>query len=262
MGTTKIEWADKVWNPVTGCTPVSEGCAHCYAKRMHERFNKTPFSEIQFFDERLNQPLHLRKPRKIFVCSMGDLFHEDVHFPFIKYVWDIILEARQHTFLILTKRPKRMLDFTQWMAGSDDISTAHWPRNVWLGVSVENQKTADERIPILLQIPAAVRFVSVEPMLGEIDIGQYLFCDGSIKKHCEDPCDGCRRAHGINWVIAGCESGPKRRQCKVEWVRSLRTQCVQAEVPFFLKQMEVDGKVRKMPELDGKVWDQIPEVKL
>ena len=218
---TKIEWATEVWNPVTGCTKISPGCDHCYAERMAKRLagragypKEDPFQVI-WRSDRLEQPLYWKQRRRVFVCSMGDLFHPDVPFRFIGDVWHTMWMA-QHIFLVLTKRPERMLEF---------LSSRHSPLsllgNVWLGVSAENQETADERIPILLECPAAVRFVSVEPMLGAVDIS------------------GC----ALDWVICGCESGPKRRPMNVEWARDLRKQCAAAGVPFSMKQMEVDGKV-------------------
>ena len=180
MAKSKIEWTDRVWNPVTGCTPISEGCDNCYAERMSKRLagrcgypKDDPF-KVTLHPDRLDQPARWKKPSKVFVCSMGDLLHENLLFQFIKKVWDVTVKCPQHTFIFLTKRPERMLRFAQWMAGTDHISIAEWPRNCWIGVTAENQQRADERIPILLQIPAAVRFVSVEPLLSAIDISQYL----------------------------------------------------------------------------------------
>lgn len=230
MTKTKIEWADRVWNPVTGCTKVSEGCRNCYAERQAKRFwGERKFTDVQCHPERLEQPLHWRKPSKIFVNSMGDLFHEDVSFEFIKKVWDITSSRLDHSFQILTKRPKRMLEFSQWMAGSDDISIAEWPRNVWLITSVEDQASADLRIPYLLQTPAAVRGVSCEPLLGAINIKPYLYGWYSDPRPVEkDP--------GIDWVICGGESGSGARPMHPDWARSLRDQCQEAGVPFFFKQ--------------------------
>ncbi len=184
---------------------------------------------------------------------MGDLFHWDVTFDFIDLVMSTIFNATQHTFMILTKRPERMKKYMELY--THFFKTI---KNLWLGVSVENQKTADERIPILLQIPAAVRFVSVEPML------EYINLSSQLNGYPE--CTGANgRPHWfqtyppLDWVICGCESGPNRRPCKVEWIHSLEQHCFHAHVPFFLKQMEVDGKVVKMPKLSGKVWNQLPK---
>jgi protein gp37 len=171
MATSKISWlqgddgsAGKVWNPVTGCTPCASGCQHCYAAAMARRqmgpWKGRKFSEVRCHDDRLEQPLHWKKSARIFVDSMGDLFHDKVPFEFVKRVWDIIAKASWHTFIILTKRPQRMLEFHRWLAGDDDISIASWPRNAQVGVSVSTQADADKLIPPLLDCPASVRFVS------------------------------------------------------------------------------------------------------
>lgn len=223
---SKIEWTDETFNPVTGCTPVSRGCDHCYARRMANRLRgrhgypkEEPF-QVTLHPDRLDEPLHWRKPRRVFVCSMGDLFHESAPFEFVKRVWMVAAECLHHTFLFLTKRPERLQTFTQWMAGHDDISIAEWPRNCWLGVSVEDQKTADERIPLLLQTPAAVRFISAEPLLGEIDLTGYL---GPSRE-------------ALDQVIVGGESGPGARPMHPDWARGLRDQAVGAGVSYFFKQ--------------------------
>lgn len=241
---TKIEWTEESWNPVTGCTKKSYGCRNCYAERMANRlagrfgYSKYfPFS-VTIHEDKLEKPLHWKKPRRIFVCSMGDLFHENIPFEFIKRVWNIIEQCPQHTFQILTKRPLELIAFTKWMAGDDDISIAHWPRNCWLGVSVENQGAADARIPILLQIPAAVRFVSVEPMLGPVDLKEIKYPDGDIvtcvgkSGHLPPPWNGAT----LDWVICGGESGPGARPMHPAWARSLRDQCQDTGTSFFFKQ--------------------------
>lgn len=188
MGKTKIEWTEYSWNPVTGCTPASEGCQNCYAKRMATRLKgrygypeDEPF-KVTLHPEKLKEPLKWKKPRRVFVCSMGDLFHEQVPDEYIAKVWEVMSNASQHTFLVLTKRPQRMKDFLArlgWyihdrdgypMEAVLDEGGKYTLKNVWLGVTAENQQRADERIPILLQIPAAVRFVSIEPMLGPVVI--------------------------------------------------------------------------------------------
>lgn len=228
MTKTKIEWADRVWNPVTGCTKVSQGCKNCYAERIAKRFwGERKFSDVQIHPERLGEPLKWRKPSKIFVNSMSDLFHEKVPFEFIKKVWDMTVRRLDHTFQVLTKRPARMFEFTQWMAGNDDIGIAEWPRNVWLGVSVENQATADERIPLLLQTPAAVRFVSYEPALGAVDFGDNMSRYREI---------GTELLPILDWIIMGGESGPGARPMHPAWARSVRDQCQEAGTPFFFKQ--------------------------
>lgn len=265
MAKTKIEWATDVWNPTVGCTKVSEGCRNCYAERMFERFHPgQKFSEVQWFAERLEQPLHWKEPRRIFVDSMSDLFHVKIPHHFISQVFWIMEMAPLHTFMILTKRPKRMYEWIR------DCYPTSLP-NVWLGVSVEDQKTADERIPLLLQTPAAVRFVSVEPMLGRIDLWKLATCEetfGSLYDHRGTypfyqelgwPNKSIKIHDGIDWVICGCETGPYRRPMELDWARSLRDQCQEAGVPFFLKQAEIDGKLVKMPELNGKIWDEMPK---
>jgi len=184
MSDTKIEWATKSWNPVTGCTPISEGCKNCYAKRMSKRMRgrygypaDDPF-RVSLHINKLDEPSTWVKPQKVFVCSMGDLFHKDVPIKFFSDIMDTIIQNQKHTFMLLTKRPERMLELLEDRAEDWKLALP-WQykipiHNLWLGVTAENQRTADERIPILLQIPAAKRFVSVEPMLGPVDIRQYL----------------------------------------------------------------------------------------
>lgn len=217
---TYIEWTDATWNPVSGCSKVSQGCKYCYAERMfHRPYLGRDFTDVRVHPDRLDQPLHWKKPRRIFVNSMSDLFHEKVSREFLKSVMGITVDCGQHTFQILTKRPKRMRDFCMSVGG--------FPPNVWLGVSIENQQTADERIPILLQTPAAIRFVSYEPALGPVDISRSL--------HVET-IGGVELEPWINWVIAGGESGPRARPSHPDWFRSARDQCQEAGVPFFFKQ--------------------------
>lgn len=306
MATTKIEWADAVWNPITGCTPISEACDHCYAKRMAARLagrygypEDDPFRVTVHWD-RIEKPMHWIKSTRIFVCSMADLFHQDVNDLDIERVLAIASLCQQHTFMILTKRPSRALNFFQWTDGlenrSEQIARAAehigkitwdargdqqhlydraitpgsrrvlpgWPLpNVWLGVTAENQARADERIPILLQIPAAVRFVSVEPMLGPVDLEQWI-TDPMIASSPDQRVPD--RIDGVNWVICGGETGPGARPMAPEWVRSLRDQCATAAVPFFFKQWGSWWKGR-LPQdgmniIDGREWHELPKVKL
>ena len=272
-GLTKIEWADLTWSPVTGCTKVSEGCRNCYAERMAKRLagragypKEHPFA-LTLHPERLDEPLHWRKPRRIFVCSMSDLFHPDVPVNFVDQVFAVMLLAPRHTFLVLTKRPGRMVSYTnQRVVGqaegftygdsialraveivrawperlanevarrSGPLGRAPWPLpNVWLGTSIEDQATADERIPHLLRCPAAVRFVSYESALGPVSFRWLLGVD---YKHqaVSNEYDGLRK---LNWVIAGGESGPRARPAHPDWFRSVRDQCQAAGVAFFFKQ--------------------------
>ncbi len=240
MAQTKIEWCDKSWNPVTGCSPVSEGCLNCYAKRMAYRLKgrygypkDDPF-KVTFHPDRLNEPLHWKKPSRIFVVSMGDIFHDDVDGFWLSAIWSIIERCYWHTFLILTKRPQRWEPL---------IPQLPLYKNLWFGISCEDQKTADERIPILLQIPAAKRFVSVEPMLGPVDFGNLWLgeerkvdCGGcsSTPVRGQPYCPG-HEAGGIDWVICGGETGPHARPVHPDWVRSLKGQCQVSGVPFFFK---------------------------
>lgn len=225
MASTRIDWSDAVWNPVTGCTPISEGCQRCYAKRMAARLHGRhgypdgdPFS-VTLRQERLDLPLKWRRPQRIFVNSMGDLFHESVPFEFIERMFVCVEEeASQHTYLILTKRPERMRDFIAWYAArcSDESVGLQWEpaTNVWLGVSAETQERANERIPALLDTPAAVRFVSLEPLLGPVDL---------------------RPWRGLDWVIVGAETGPGARPFDPAWIRRIIDACRDAQVPMFLK---------------------------
>lgn len=246
MADTRIEWAHKVWNPITGCNPVSEGCQNCYARRMANRLRgrcgypaDEPF-RVTLHEERLDEPMRWRKPSRVFVCSMSDLFHKDIDTSFRVKVFDVIYQCPQHTFLILTKRPELMKFWLQ--INGPIVGSKPFP-NVWLGVTAENQEMVNKRIPILLQTPASKRFVSVEPMLGPVDLTNFII--------------GPNR---LDWVICGSETGPNRREACIEWIGDLCDQCEHAGVPFFLKQMEVDGKIVKMPKLNGKVWDRMPEV--
>jgi len=273
---TKIEWAEETWNPITGCDPISEGCANCYARRMATRLRgrygypaDDPF-RVTFHPERLSQPERWKKPRMIFVCSMGDLFHEHIDNEWIKRIFGEIAMSnyhkRGHTFMVLTKRPERLLenDFEE-DADPDNgdycCDTAPlykhlpWPKNLFLGVSAENRQRAEERIPILLQIPAAVRFVSVEPMLGPVDLTRISVPTGGMQvvgppsfRHIDALTGyeyildhklrgaGTKRHQPIDWVFCGGESGPGARPMRPDWARSLRDQCVDAGVPFFFKQ--------------------------
>lgn len=223
---SKIEWTDETWNPITGCSPISQGCQNCYAKRMANRLRgrygypkDDPF-RVTGHPAKLNDPFKWKKPRMIFVCSMGDLFHENVDWWYQQNVMYACIENPQHTFLFLTKRPERMKNF---LASFCNVERINQPiKNLWLGVTAENQKRADERIPILLQIPAKVRFVSVEPMLGQVN-----------------PSSGIENrdyySRGVDWVICGAETGPGARTMKAEWAVDLWEQCNRSVIPFFIK---------------------------
>lgn len=258
MSGTKIEWTDETWNPVTGCRKVSEGCRNCYAESMAKRLEamKSPrylgltdengwTGKINLHHKSLDQPIRWKRPRNIFVNSMSDLFHEDVPDHFIELVFAAMAQAPWHTFQVLTKRPKRML---RWFNSKDrhlgvtrcfknfveyEKPVGPWPLpNVWLGVSVEDQKSADERIPLLLKTPAAVRFLSMEPLLERVNLCAVR--DDSTRVSMWHP--KATPMADLDWVIVGGESGPKARPMHPDWVRTVRDQCQAAEVPFFFKQ--------------------------
>ena len=228
-----IEFTDATWNPVSGCTKVSSGCKHCYAERQWRRFSsmkdtvyyQRPFTDVRCHEEKLQLPLHWRKPRRIFVNAMADLFHPDVPDGFIDQVFAVMARCPQHTFQILTKRPERM---RAYLTVRDTCLL-----NLWLGVSVEDQQAADERIPSLLYTPAVIRWISVEPMLGLINLCRTT--DGM-------PWIGSAFADGrkfdglLDWVVAGGETGPQARPIHPQWIRALRDQCLAARVPFLFKQ--------------------------
>lgn len=235
-GTTSIEWADKVWNPVTGCNKVSQGCKNCYAERIAHRFwGDRKFTDVRFHPERLEDPGRWQKPSRVFVNSMSDLFHEDMPNSMIAAVFDEMICHPRHTFMVLTKRPQRALEFAAWY-GIWDVTIA----NIWLGVSVEDQQAADQRIPLLLQTPAAVRFVSCEPLLGSVDLSPYfswslenLFAKRreAILKY-----GGRNLIQKLDWVIVGGESGQRARPMHPKWALAIRNQCSMAGTPLFFKQ--------------------------
>ncbi|QFT31795.1 Phage protein Gp37/Gp68 [Labrenzia sp. THAF82] len=299
---SKIEWTDATWNPITGCSLMSEGCRFCYAaelaatrlKNHPSRVGLTKKSaagvvqfngKVRFNDDWLDQPLRWRKPRMIFVCAHADLFHENVPDDWIDKIFAVMALCPQHTFQVLTKRPERMKKYVSaftdealqwerlgdaggWLVGNrayEDAGAAQWPLpNVWFGVSVEDQVTADTRIPYLLDTPAAVRFLSAEPLLGPVNLHEFLLgyraghpakcvcghphgftrCPnyGRVSKQASWPGGACKQfrkapfADGLHWVIAGGESGRKARPMHPQWVRDLRDKCAAAEVPFLFKQ--------------------------
>lgn len=245
---THIEWTDATWNPVTGCSKVSSGCKHCYAERDWARLSANSatryygraFTDVQCHDDVLPLPLHWKRRRRIFVNSMSDLFHEAVPTEFIDEVFAIMARADRHTFQVLTKRPERMRAYLSDIDLEDRLTDLFlekmwfqegWNvmlplRNVWLGVSVEDQVTADERIPLLLETPAAVRWISAEPLLGPINLRRYL--DVDLDRGLGEP--------WLDWVVVGGESGPHARPMHLDWARSLRDQCAAADVPMLFKQ--------------------------
>jgi protein gp37 len=272
---TGIGWTDATWSPLVGCTHVSAGCDHCYAASLASgRLSTHPIyaglavggrftGEVRLLPERLDQPLRWRKPRRIFVNSMSDLFHDEVPDEFIAQVFGVMALTPRHAFQILTKRPGRMASLLnrdsfelavraevqrqKWSVLGTEAPPWSWPLgNCWLGTSVEDQKWANVRIPQLVRVPAAVRFLSVEPLLAPVDLWPWINPEQSQGR--------------IGWVIVGGESGPDHRPIQAEWVRGLRDQCVAAGVAFFFKQW--GGRTPKTGGrlLDGHHWDEYPRV--
>ena len=271
MAESGIEWCDRSdWNPIRGCTRVSEGCRNCYAEAIAARFSGPgqPFhgfaertvngprwtGKVGLIEDRLTLPLRWRKPARVFVNSAFDLFHESIPDAWIDRVFAVMAMAPQHIFQVLTKRPERMRDYfaarqegDPWAEAADEIAdivgNSDHPavlepkdiplRNVWLGVSIEDQSRADARIPILLDTPAAVRWISAEPLLGPIEIGPIVRAATLAGKIAGVSGDGTKP---IGWIVAGGESGPGARPCHPDWARSLRDQCAAAGVAFFFKQ--------------------------
>ncbi len=273
---TSIEWTDATWNPVRGCTKISPGCKHCYAEAFAERFRGVaghPYEQgfdLKLVPAKLDMPLRWRDPKMVFVNSMSDLFQQGIPFEYIAAVYGVMAAADRHRFQVLTKRPGRRRDFFEWIetdrnadryrhpeliehaaciAKSDLLfAAAHqcagrdsWPLpNIWEGVSVEDRKYGVPRIAVLRYTPAAVRFLSIEPLLedlGELDL------------------------RGIDWVIVGAESGRGARTMHDDWVRSIRDQCIAQRVKFFFKQRAVNGRKLSLPVLDGVQWAEFPEVR-
>ncbi|MGH2944669.1 MAG: DUF5131 family protein [Solirubrobacteraceae bacterium] len=232
--TSAIEWTEATWNPVTGCSQVSPGCAHCYAKTFAERWRGVaghPYEQgfdLKLWHERLDVPLRWRKPKTIFVNSMSDLFHEAIPTDFIESVFATMRAAHWHTFQILTKRQDRLADLAEWL---------DWAPNVWIGVSIENRRFV-HRADAVREVPAAVRFISAEPLLGPLESLDLT---------------------NIDWLIAGGESGPRHRRIDPAWVRDLRDRCVDDDVAFFFKQWGGPRPKARGRELDGRQWDQLPE---
>lgn len=277
MGDTAIPYATKTWNPVHGCTPVAEGCRNCWAKRVAEtrlRGRGTyptdePF-RVTLDPSKLDEPLHWEKPQRVMTCSMGDPFHEEVPDDFIHDIWDVMRRCRRHTFLLFTKRPERLLSWYNWAAGAGPEDPDwmwrdnHLP-NVWIIASASTQAEVDRIVPVLLQIPAAKRGLSLEPLVEPVQLRDILVETEEHGAVCIDALGGEWApefpppvTETIDWVIVGCESGPHRRPMELDWARSLRDQCVMAQVPFYFKQAELDGRVVEHPYLDGRRWMEIP----
>jgi protein gp37 len=235
MANSKIEWTESTWNPVTGCTKISAGCANCYAERMAKRLqlmgqaNYVNGFEVTLHPHVLDYPLGWKKPQVIFVNSMSDLFHEDVPLDYIRQIFDVMTRANWHTFQVLTKRSERLAELAPLL---------NWPENVWMGVTVENADCA-YRIDDLRDVPSAVRFLSMEPLLSGVE-------DMNLEN--------------IDWVIVGGESGPGSRPIEKQWVRDIRKQCKNADVPFFFKQWGGVNKKKTGRLLDGRVYDEMPRI--
>lgn len=267
--TTGIQWTDEAWNPISGCTPISAGCKNCYAERFALRLHgragypkRKPF-RVTLHPDKYRRPQGWRKPRRVFVCSMGDLFHKDVSNETIAGIFGLMAAEERHTFQLLTKRPKRAAEWFKWIAEQDipvaigeaasgllgeggfssySYMAPTWPLpNVWLGVTIEDNDQL-WRWPALADCPAALYYVSIEPMLSPIEMPLL---------------------RGAEWVIVGCESGPGRRPCDRKWARDVVRHCNSEGVPVFVKQLpDENGKLEKMPELFGRVWSQFPQPKV
>lgn len=313
---TTIEWTDSTWNPIVGCSKISEGCRNCYAinqahrnaamaakmpnpgrlayydgltEKRGDRIEWT--GQVRFVPKALEVPIKTRKPTRWFVNSMSDLFHESVTDEQLDRIFAVMAMTPQHTYQVLTKRPERMLEYLTkpcgytdalmscgiaygreslirqatlpWWSPSDDRGISFPLPNVWLGVTAENQKAADDRIPYLVQTPAAIRFLSCEPLLEALDLSTWVHPRQSMTvgfSLVESVKVGDRIScvSGIDWVITGAESGHGARPMNEDWVRGLRDQCVPAGVHFFYKQKLVGGHKVGLPELDGKVWAEFP----
>ena len=231
---SKIEWTAKTWNPITGCTKLSAGCQNCYAEKMAKRLagrygypEANPFQPGTVHEDKMDIPFGWKKSNLVFVCSMGDLFHDAVARHHIERVLDVCRQAPKHTFQLLTKRAERLTEGFQF------------PDNVWVGITAENQASWNNRAPFLQQVNSAVRFVSLEPLLSDIEMGEIGW---------------------LNWAIVGAESGPKARHMDENWVRHIRDQVKGFGIPFFYKQRLSGGKKVPMPALDEIVWEEYPQV--
>ncbi|MBI5208128.1 MAG: phage Gp37/Gp68 family protein [Candidatus Firestonebacteria bacterium] len=236
MKRTKIEWTESTWNPVTGCNKISPGCAKCYAERMAKRLyamgqpNYRDGFEVTLHPHTLALPLHWKKPQTVFVNSMSDLFHEKVIKNFIAQIFRTMRQAHWHTFQILTKRAERLSEL------DNELS---WQKNIWMGVSVESSDYK-HRIDLLTKTRAHIKFISFEPLIE--DVGELNLKD-------------------IDWVIVGGESGPGSRSMSAEWVANIKEQCIQQNIPFFFKQWGGVNKKKRGRLLDGRTWDEMPEIR-
>ncbi len=236
-GRSTIEWTEVTWNPVTGCTKISHGCKFCYAERMSKRLQAMGIDKYQngfaitTHESTINEPLKWRKPRLVFVNSMSDLFHKSVPSTFIEAVFQVMNRASQHTFQVLTKRPSRVIQMNEKL---------RWTPNIWLGTSIESERWIG-RLEHLKESDAQTKFLSLEPLLAPLP---YIQLDG------------------VDWVIVGGESGPRARPIEADWVRDIRDNCLENNVPFFFKQWGGVFKKRTGRTLDNRTWDQMPKQKV
>lgn len=310
MNRTNIAWTQYTWNPITGCTPISEGCKNCYAKTVHERFNDTPFNEIVLHPDRLIEPIKTRKPTLVFVGSMTDIFHDDIPNEWIDEIFHSMMRSTNVTFQILTKRPQRMKEYidglledgisrisstpmqspitasevgfvrkwektflwqsrdfdevaTQFLYGKHGVNIKHPFHNIWFGVTAENQKQADIRIPILLDTKVTNRFLSIEPLIDEVDISKYLeekqfldifFYENEVQK--------TKQAlfNKIDWVIVGGETGAKSKTRNMQpiWVDNIFHDCKKNNTNFFFKQWG-NSKLKKDDKYEFEYYQSIPK---
>jgi protein gp37 len=248
-----IEWTDKTWNPIRGCSRVSPGCENCYAEAMAYRFSKEPDSpfnglvkatskgprwtnEVKFVAHKLNEPFSWRKPRLVFVNSMSDFFHEKIPTAVKTMIWDVMVRNPQHKFQVLTKRPLEMKKFLK-------LHGTNVPSNIWLGISVENQEMADLRIPVLLDLPVIVpvKFLSVEPLIGPVDLTKYL--------------------DQLEWVIVGGESGPNARFCEISWIERIVDDCNKSRATVFVKQLGKGHDPKNSKGGDIETWPETIRVR-
>jgi len=265
---TTIAWTDETINPIVGCSRISAGCQNCYAASAAKSARLQQFPQYQkvanwngtteFVENQLHKPYQWKKSKRIFLGSMTDLFHENTPFSWLEEIMAMVEETPQHTYQILTKRPQRMIEFFDWysaLCSDESIGDIKWrmPDNIWLGVSCENQAMADKRIPLLLEIPAKVRFLSCEPLLEPLDLSKFLPIEWS--EIAEDwieswPGVGSYNVNDYpNWIIVGGESGTGARPCHVDWIRDIASQCQSAKVPVFVKQL--GSNVISSPYIDG-----------
>lgn len=235
MAETKIEWTESTWNPTTGCSKISAGCANCYAEKMSKRLKSMGIPkyekgfELSLHEDCLSEPYNWKKPKVVFVNSMSDLFHEDISFDFIEKIFKVMNDNSQHIFQVLTKRAELLLKYSPKL---------NWTSNIWMGVTVENSQVKS-RIDLLRQTKAAIKFLSCEPLISDL---------------------GILDLNKINWVIVGGESGPKSRPIQEDWVVDIYNQCRESDIPFFFKQWGGVNKKKNGKKLKGVVYQEMPDI--